>query len=241
MEYNKEKREIILNRIPNELDKFALEFTKILKKYTDYVIISGYVSILLGRTRGTEDIDVWIKKFNGKFPAFYKEAKEKGFWCVKNPQTKVQDEQKFLSTLKFRFDYPKTKTKKSYKHKFFGINAEDEKEILSYFEEGYGVRFARENKFAPNFELKFPKREIDEETFKDSIRVILKSGELIISSLERQIAFKRYYLSTEKDIEDAEHIEQTFKGEIDYNLIPPIKREIEKIKEDERKRTSQAE
>lgn len=55
MDYNPEKKEIITDREIGELDKFAIEFLQILEKYADYVIISGYVSILLGRTRATED------------------------------------------------------------------------------------------------------------------------------------------------------------------------------------------
>ena len=61
MEYNKEKREIILDKELNNLDIFALKFLNIISRYTDYVVIAGYVSILLGRTRTTEDIDVFIK------------------------------------------------------------------------------------------------------------------------------------------------------------------------------------
>ena len=37
--------------------------------------------------------------------------------------------------------------------------------------------------------------------------------------MERQIAFKRYYLSSDKDIEDALFIEKLFKGQIDYNKV----------------------
>ncbi len=44
-----------------ELDKFVLSFTNLLEKYTDYVIVSGYVVILFGRNRLTEDIDIIIK------------------------------------------------------------------------------------------------------------------------------------------------------------------------------------
>lgn len=197
MKYDKIKREIQLNRILNDLDKFAIEFTRILEKYVEYVIISGYVSILLGRTRATEDIDIWIKKIQKEqFIKLYENLKANGFWC---------------------------------------INAEDENEIFNYLQEGYAVRFARDGKVAPNFEVKFPKRNLDEDTFKDSIKVILEIGNLRISSLERQIAFKRYYLSTEKDIEDAEHIEETFKGQVDYTQVEKLKPEIEKIKEDERR------
>ena len=58
------KNTIKLDKIINELDKFVFKFIKILKKHTDYVIVSGYVAILLGRSRTTEDIDVFIKEIN---------------------------------------------------------------------------------------------------------------------------------------------------------------------------------
>jgi len=51
MEYDVNKRIIKLNRKINQLDRFALDFTKIVAKHTDYIIISGYISILLGRAR----------------------------------------------------------------------------------------------------------------------------------------------------------------------------------------------
>ena len=51
MDYKREERRIILNRELSNLDDFALNFTRIVKKHARYVIISGYVSILLGRTR----------------------------------------------------------------------------------------------------------------------------------------------------------------------------------------------
>lgn len=44
-----------------DLDKFVLGFTNLLDKYTDYVIVSGYVVILFGRNRLTEDIDILIE------------------------------------------------------------------------------------------------------------------------------------------------------------------------------------
>ena len=64
MKYDKEKGEIILDKVLNNLDKFASDFFKIAVKYTDCVIISGYVSILLGRSRATEDVDIFIKKIS---------------------------------------------------------------------------------------------------------------------------------------------------------------------------------
>ena len=82
----------------------------------------------------------------------------------------------------------------------------------------------------PNFEMKFPKREIDKETFTDdSINVIMPEGTIKISSLERQVAFKKYYLKSDKDLEDARHIEEVFKGKIDYDKINKLKVIIDNI------------
>jgi hypothetical protein len=44
----------------NILDEFAIDFSKIVEKYTEYIIVSGFVAISSGRTRATEDIDMII-------------------------------------------------------------------------------------------------------------------------------------------------------------------------------------
>ena len=181
MEYNKEKREIILNRKLSNLDKFVLDFIKILEKHTNYVIISGYVSILLGRPRTTEDVDIFIEKIpEEKFLKFYNEIKKNGFWC---------------------------------------LNSEDGKEIYSYLQDNLAIRFSYKGETIPNFEVKFPKDNLDKETFKDFITVILSEGKLRISCLERHIAFKKHFLKSDKDVEDALHIEYLFKEQIDYDKI----------------------
>ncbi|MBU1111468.1 MAG: hypothetical protein KJ896_01700, partial [Nanoarchaeota archaeon] len=82
MEFMSDKK-IKLNKPLSELDKFVLKFIKIVEKYTDYVIISGYVSILLGRSRATEDVDAFLKQINKEtFVKLYHELKENGFWCL---------------------------------------------------------------------------------------------------------------------------------------------------------------
>ena len=152
MEYNPKKKKIVLQKELSNLDKLVLKFIKILEKYMDYVIVSGYVSILLGRTRATEDVDIFIKKVPEKqFLNLYQELKKEGFWC---------------------------------------INTENGKEMFNYLQEGLAIRFAKKGKIVPNFEIKFPKRKIDEEKFKDLIVVKIHNKVLKISSLERQIAFK---------------------------------------------------
>ncbi len=89
------------------------------------------------------------------------------------------------------------------------------------------IRFARKNEAVPNFEIKFPKTKLDEETFEDSVTVVLKKGIIKISSLERQVAFKRYFLKSDKDVEDAIHIEELFKNKLDYGKINKLKERIE--------------
>jgi hypothetical protein len=65
------------------LDKFAVDFTAILKKYTEYVIVSGYVSIVLGRSRASEDIDVIIPRIDFEtFLKLYEELKKAHFYCI---------------------------------------------------------------------------------------------------------------------------------------------------------------
>ena len=71
-----DKKTIQIDRELSDLDKFTIEFIQILKKYTNYVIISGYVAILLGRSRASEDVDILIPKIDfSKFKTLYDELK----------------------------------------------------------------------------------------------------------------------------------------------------------------------
>lgn len=81
---NYERGKIIIeNKIINELDEFVLDFARVLEKYTDYVIVSGYVVVLLGRARGTEDIDTIIRYIDKSlFDSFYKDLTEKGYYFL---------------------------------------------------------------------------------------------------------------------------------------------------------------
>ena len=179
---------IKLDRELNELDKFVLNFIKILKKHTDYVVVSEYILILFGKLGQTGDINVFIKELNKKeFFIFYEDLKKQGYWC---------------------------------------LNAEDNNEIYSYLSEGLAVRFALKNQTIPNFEIKFAKKKSAIESLKDTLLVITKQGDIIISSLERQIAYKKYYLKSDKDLEDAKHIEEIFKNDIDYKKIDKYKHTI---------------
>ena len=62
MEFKYTKNEIsIKDKTISALDSLVIEFTSILNKYAKYVIVSGYVAILFGRSRTSEDIDIVVK------------------------------------------------------------------------------------------------------------------------------------------------------------------------------------
>jgi hypothetical protein len=83
MEYNSDKKEIILNKELNELDRLVIEFLNILEKHADYVIVSGYVSILLGRSRATEDVDLLTPKIKFlQFRKLFTELINSGYECM---------------------------------------------------------------------------------------------------------------------------------------------------------------
>lgn len=80
--YLLEKNTIVIQRDLTELDIFAKKFLDTLKKHTDYLVVSGFVSICTGRTRGTEDIDIIIPAMEEeKFNALFKELEKNNFWC----------------------------------------------------------------------------------------------------------------------------------------------------------------
>ncbi|HMA82694.1 MAG TPA: hypothetical protein VKP59_00530 [Candidatus Thermoplasmatota archaeon] len=81
---------IEINRELSDLDKFTIEFTNILKKYIDYVIISGYVAIVLGRARASEDVGIIIPRVDfSDFKKLYGNLKENGFYCLNAEEEEI--------------------------------------------------------------------------------------------------------------------------------------------------------
>ncbi len=80
--YSLEKDVLIIYRELTELDDFVKDFITVLSNYSPYLIVSGFVSIATGRTRGTEDVDVLIAKpTEESFLKLFKALTAKGFWC----------------------------------------------------------------------------------------------------------------------------------------------------------------
>lgn len=101
--YILEKNAIVIQRGLTELDLFAKKFLGILKKHTNYLVVSGFVSICTGRTRGTEDIDVIVPAMEKeKFTALFEELDKNNFWCYQGDDSEdVYTYIKNLNSIRF--------------------------------------------------------------------------------------------------------------------------------------------
>ena len=78
---------LVIDRTPSELDEMVLEFTEILdEEDIEYVIVSGYVAILTGRSRATEDIDIVTERLSRERTMVLAERlREEGYWGATMP------------------------------------------------------------------------------------------------------------------------------------------------------------
>ncbi|MCX9083876.1 MAG: hypothetical protein OIN87_03640 [Candidatus Methanoperedens sp.] len=83
MELEFKKDKIIFDRELSLLDRFVINFTDHLDNNNiKYVIISGYVAILFGRSRMSEDVDIFIENISfEKFLKFWSEI-EPTYECL---------------------------------------------------------------------------------------------------------------------------------------------------------------
>lgn len=80
-----------IRRELSDLDQLVLEFIDVLEsENVKYVIVSGYVAILTGRSRGTEDIDVIIEHIDKKVEEkLVKRLSEKNYWCINSGEEEI--------------------------------------------------------------------------------------------------------------------------------------------------------
>ena len=174
-------RTIEIDKIVNELDKFVLRFVDILEKHTKYVIVSGYVAILFGRSRATEDIDIIVPPLSkDQFGKIFSELVESGYWF---------------------------------------INSDDPAELFDMLKTSNSIRTSKAKAVAPNIELKFAKDDIDRDSLNNSVTVIIGENKLLVSPIESQIAYKLYILTSDKDIEDANHLLEVFKDHLNKDKL----------------------
>lgn len=74
----------------NILDQFCEDFCDIVERHCRYIIVSGFLVIASGRTRGTEDIDMIIERISlEKCRELFKDLQANGFTCMQSPQPDV--------------------------------------------------------------------------------------------------------------------------------------------------------
>lgn len=73
---------IVAERPPSPLDELILDVAEILETNdVQYVVVSGYVAVLFGRSRSTEDIDVLTEQFDREIAdSVTTDLQETGYW-----------------------------------------------------------------------------------------------------------------------------------------------------------------
>jgi len=94
---------IIIQRELTELDIFVKDFLDVLKKHSDYLIVSGFVSISSGRTRGTEDVDILVPIMEKDiFKRMFNDLEKHNFWCYQGDNADfVYENIKNLESVRF--------------------------------------------------------------------------------------------------------------------------------------------
>ena len=185
---------LTVSRELSELDKDVLEFTRILDACkVDYVIVSGYVAILTGRSRSTEDIDVILESLSEtETEQLVRELKDHGYWGMAMPLD----------------------------------------EMYSMLNEGSRIRIAEEGDMYPNFETWFVSNDVEREALSNPLTVTYDEGQIEISPLELQIAYKLRLAQAAdslsgKDFEDALHLYLTFEERFNTEQLETYVKELE--------------
>ena len=94
----------IRNKVINKLDEFVFDFILLLNKQKiKYVLVSGYVSILFGRNRTSEDVDIFIEKMDyTKFYELWTKISKK-FECLNTSDVKNAYEKYLSEGISLRF------------------------------------------------------------------------------------------------------------------------------------------
>ena len=67
------------------LEKFTEDFVRVVEKQVKYIIVSGFVAILHGRSRGTEDIDIILERMPlERFTRLHESLLKAGFVCIQS-------------------------------------------------------------------------------------------------------------------------------------------------------------
>ncbi len=90
----------------NILDDFITNFCRVLEKYCNYIVVSGFVAIASGRVRGTEDIDIIIEKISKeKFLELHKDLIKNNFICMQSDKPEDLFEEYLDKNISVRYTF----------------------------------------------------------------------------------------------------------------------------------------
>jgi hypothetical protein len=84
---------LVISREPNDLDDLAVRFSNILDEVgIDHVFVNGYVAILTGRARATEDIDVLLEiTTSARLDELVAKLEDAGMWGPAMPLSAMEE------------------------------------------------------------------------------------------------------------------------------------------------------
>lgn len=88
---NFEENQIVVEKEPCTVDELILGVATVFERHElDYVVVSGYVAVLLGRSRATEDVDVLIQQPDeATAAAVADDLREAGYWGCAMPLSEL--------------------------------------------------------------------------------------------------------------------------------------------------------
>jgi len=90
----------------NILDRFCQEFCDVLSQHAQYIIVSGFVAIATGRTRGTEDIDLILERIPlERWILLHNDLQKHGFVCMQSDNPQEIFQQYLLANLSVRYTW----------------------------------------------------------------------------------------------------------------------------------------
>ena len=91
MEIEFKGRDVYLDKELTLYDTLALNFSDVLKKHeVNHVYVSGYVALIFGRSRTSEDIDMLVERMSyTDFLSLWSSLYSAGFYCHNTPDCKT--------------------------------------------------------------------------------------------------------------------------------------------------------
>ena len=115
----------------------------------------------------------------------------------------------------------------NFSSKKFDFTIQNKKSLYyDYLKNGLPINVWRRNFPLLRLEMKLASKKSHKQAFLKPVTVIFDGKKLKFTRIESQIAYKRYILKSEKDLEDARHLELVFGG-LDNKLIQKYKKKFE--------------